>query len=82
LGVLANAVHLPPVVTSAGVAAGCLVGAVGSALDQRRQIIAGHPAGYLLDLRHELGPSDVVAQIRSAIRRAVPGPRRSAAGSS
>ncbi|MGI5242042.1 DUF6236 family protein [Dactylosporangium sp. CA-139066] len=76
LGVLANAVHLPPVVTSAGVIAGCLVGAVSSALDQRRQIIAGHPAGYLLDLRHELGPSDTVAQIRSAIRRAVPEPRR------
>ncbi|AVT30131.1 hypothetical protein C6361_12200 [Plantactinospora sp. BC1] len=72
LGVLANAVHLPPVVTSAGVVAGCLVGAVGSAFDQRRQVLAGHPAGYLLELRHEFGPSDTVAQIRSAIRRAVP----------
>ena len=80
LGVVANAVHLPPVVTSAGVVAGCLVGAVSSALDQRRQIIAGHPAGYLLDLRHELGPSDTVAQIRSAVRRAAPKPRRSPAG--
>ncbi|MER7007793.1 DUF6236 family protein [Dactylosporangium sp. NPDC000555] len=80
LGVLANAVHLPPVVTSAGVVAGCLVGAVRGALDQRRQIIAGHPAGYLLDLRHELGPSDTVAQIRSAIRRAVPKPRRPVQG--
>ncbi|MFD2766970.1 DUF6236 family protein [Micromonospora eburnea] len=76
LGVLANAVHLPPVVTSAGVAALCLVGAVSGALDQRRQTTAGHPAGYLLDLRRELGPSDTVAQIRSAIRRAVPAPRR------
>ncbi|GIG85619.1 DUF6236 family protein [Plantactinospora endophytica] len=72
LGVLANALHLPPVVTSTGVVAGCLVGAVSSALDQRRQVVAGHPAGYLLDLRHELAPSDAVAQIRSAIRRAVP----------
>ncbi|MGX7669774.1 DUF6236 family protein [Plantactinospora sp. DSM 117369] len=72
LGVLANAVHFPPVVTSAGVVAGCLIGAVSSTLDQRRQVVAGHPAGYLLELRHELGPSDTVAQIRSAIRRAVP----------
>jgi hypothetical protein len=70
LGVLANAVHLPPVVTSAGVVAGCLIGAVSSTLDQRRQVVAGHPAGYLLELRHELGPSDTVAQIRSAVRRA------------
>jgi hypothetical protein len=70
LGLLADAVHLPPAVTSAGVAAGCLVGAVNSTLDRRRQVAAGHPAGYLLNLRHELGPSDTVAQIRSAIRRA------------
>lgn len=80
LGVLANTVHLPAVITSAGVVAGCLVGAVSAALDQRRQIIAGHPAGYLLDLRHELGPSDTVAQVRSALRRAVPGPRRPTVG--
>lgn len=72
LGVLANAVHLSTVATSAGVAAGCLVGAMSSALDQRRQGLAGHPAGYLLNLRHELGPSDAVAQIRSAVRRAMP----------
>lgn len=72
LGVLANAVHLPPVVTSSGVVAGCLVGAVKSALDRRRQVVAGHPAGYLLSLRQELGPSDTVARIRSAIRRAAP----------
>ncbi|MBB4957377.1 DUF6236 family protein [Micromonospora polyrhachis] len=76
LGVLANAAHLPPVVTSAGVVAGCLVGTVGSALDQRRQVVASHPAGYLLDLRRELGPADAVAKIRSAIRRAVPGAPR------
>jgi hypothetical protein len=76
LGLLANAVHLPPVVSGAGVVAGCLVGAVHSALDQRRQIVAGHPAGYLLNLRHELGPSDTVARIRSAIRRAAPQRRR------
>jgi hypothetical protein len=75
LGVLTNAVGLPPVVTSAGVVAGCLVGAVNTALDQRRQVLAGHPAGYLLELRHELGPADAVAKIRSAIRRAVPGRR-------
>ncbi|TPQ21032.1 DUF6236 family protein [Streptomyces sporangiiformans] len=72
LGVLAGAVHLPSVVTGAGVVAGCLVGAASSALDQRRQVLAGHPAGYLLNLRHELSPSDTVAQIRSAIRRAAP----------
>ncbi|MFY1689766.1 DUF6236 family protein [Plantactinospora sp. WMMB782] len=72
LGVLGNALHLPPVVTSAGVVAGCLVGAVGGALDQRRQVLAGHPAGYLLELRQELAPSDTVARIRSALRRATP----------
>lgn len=71
LGVLADAVHLPPAVTSAGVVAGCLVGAANSALDRRRQVLAGHPAGYLLNLRAELNPSDTVAQIRSAVRRAV-----------
>ncbi|RKN43815.1 DUF6236 family protein [Streptomyces hoynatensis] len=78
LGVLAGALHLPPVVTGAGVAAGCLVGAANGALDQRRQTLAGHPAGYLLHLRHELGPSDTVARIRSAMRRATHrrGPRR------
>ncbi|MFY1675108.1 DUF6236 family protein [Plantactinospora sp. WMMB334] len=76
LGVLANAAHLPPVVTGTGVVAGCIVGAVGSALDQRRQVLAGHPAGYLLELRQELGPSDTVARIRSAIRRATPERRR------
>jgi Family of unknown function (DUF6236) len=76
LGVLASAVHLPSIVTSAGVVAGCLVGAVNSALDQRRQVLAGHPAGYLLNLRHELSPSDTVAQIRSAMRRTAPQRRR------
>ncbi|MEO3927886.1 DUF6236 family protein [Micromonosporaceae bacterium B7E4] len=76
LGVLANAAHLPKAVTGAGVVAGCLVGAVSSALDQRRQALASHPAGYLLELRQELGPSDTVARIRSALRRAVPEPRR------
>lgn len=72
LGVLTDVVGLPTAVTSAGVVAGCLVGAANSALDQRRQIVAGHPAGYLLSLQRELGPSDTVARIRSAIRRAVP----------
>jgi hypothetical protein len=76
LGLLANAVHLPSPVTSAGVVAGCLVGAVNSALDRRRQVLAGHPAGYLLNLRSELSPSDAVAQIRTGIRRAVPRRRR------
>ncbi|MFD9353466.1 DUF6236 family protein [Streptomyces sp. NPDC060031] len=76
LGVLAGTLHLPSSVTSAGVVAGCLVGAATSALDQRRQVLAGHPASYLLNLRHELGPSDAVAQIRSAIRRAAPQRRR------
>lgn len=76
LGILANAVHLPSVITNAGVVAGCLVGATHKALDQRRQILSSHPTGYLLNLRHELGPSDAVAQIRSAIRRAVPRRRR------
>jgi hypothetical protein len=57
LGIVANAAHLPSAVTGAGVAAGCLIGATSSALDQRRRTLAGHPAGYLLSLRHELGPS-------------------------
>jgi len=70
LGILANVAHLPDVVTGAGVVAGCLVAATAGALDQRKQALAGHPAGYLLNLRQELGPSDTVAQIRSAIRRA------------
>lgn len=72
LGVLADTANLPSAVTGAGVVAGCLVGATQSALDQRRQALAGHPAGYLLNLRHELGPSETVAQIRSAMRRAAP----------
>ncbi|MFE2669563.1 DUF6236 family protein [Streptomyces mirabilis] len=72
LGLLANAVHAPTLVTSAGVVAGCLVGAANGALDQRRQVLASHPSGYLLNLRNELGPSDAVAQIRSAVRRAAP----------
>ncbi|MGW2291247.1 DUF6236 family protein [Streptomyces phaeochromogenes] len=76
LGLLANAVHAPSLVTGAGVVAGCLVGAASSALDQRRQVLAGHPAGYLLSLQRELGPSDTVAQIRSAVRRAAPQRRR------
>ncbi|XKK38864.1 DUF6236 family protein [Nocardiopsis sp. ARC36] len=75
LGILANAVDLPSLVTGAGVVAGCLVGATNSALDQRRQTLAGHPTGYLLNLRSELSPSDTVAQIRSVMRRA--NPRRS-----
>jgi hypothetical protein len=72
LGLLANTVHAPSLVTGAGVVAGCLVGAANSALDQRKQVLAGHPTGYLLSLRNELGPSDAVAQIRSAVRRAAP----------
>lgn len=72
LGVLAGALHLPPAVTSAGVIAGCLVGAANSAIDRRRQAVAGHPTGYLLDLRKELQPSDTVANIRAGIRRAAP----------
>jgi hypothetical protein len=72
LGLLANAVDAPTLVASAGVVAGCLVGAANSALDQRRQVLASHPAGYLLSLRHELSPSDTVAQIRSAVRGAAP----------
>ncbi|MFG3339946.1 hypothetical protein [Glycomyces sp. NPDC048151] len=75
LGVLAGALHLPPAVTSAGVLAGCLVGAANSAIDRRRQALAGHPTGYLLDLRKELQPSDAVAKIRAGIRRAAPGKR-------
>ncbi|MGW5609537.1 DUF6236 family protein [Streptomyces sp. NPDC003753] len=76
LGLLAEAVHMPGVVTGAGVIAGCFIGAANSALDQRRQVLAGHPSGYLLSLRHELGPSDVVANIRSVVRRAAPRRRR------
>jgi hypothetical protein len=76
LGVLADAVHLPSAIASAGVVAGCLVGAANSAMDRPGQILDGHPAGYLLHLRRELQPSDSVAQIRSAIRRATPQPRR------
>ncbi|WP_147472699.1 DUF6236 family protein [Streptomyces triticirhizae] len=76
LGVLAEVAHVPSVVTGAGVAAGCLVGAANSALDQRRQALAGHPTGYLLSLRGELGPSEVVARVRSAVRRTAPGRRR------
>ncbi|MFG2472419.1 DUF6236 family protein [Streptomyces canus] len=72
LGVLANVAHAPSLITGAGMVAGCLVGAASSALDQRRQVLAGHPTGYLLSLGRELGPSDTVAQIRSAARRAVP----------
>lgn len=72
LGLLTNTVHAPSLVTGAGVVAGCLVGAANSALDQRKQVLAGHPTGYLLSLRNELGPSDAVAQIRSAVRRAAP----------
>ncbi|KAB8169865.1 hypothetical protein FH609_006230 [Streptomyces sp. 3MP-14] len=76
LGVLAEVARVPSVLTGAGVAAGCLVGAASSALDQRRQALAGHPTGYLLSLRGELGPSEVVARVRSAVRRAAPGRRR------
>lgn len=76
LGLLADTLHAPSLVTGAGVVAGCLVGATSSALVQRRQVLAGHPAGYLLSLRQELSPSDTVAQIRSAVRRAAPRRRR------
>lgn len=73
LGVLATTVGLPSIITNAGVVAASLIGATHSALDQRRQARAGQPTGYLLDLRHELTPSDTVAHIRSTIRRARPG---------
>jgi hypothetical protein len=69
LGALADGIHLSPDVTASGVVAGCIVGAVSNALDNRRKILAGHPTGYLLNLREELGPSDTVANIRSAFRR-------------
>jgi hypothetical protein len=72
LGLLANSAGLPPIVTSAGVAAGCLVGATSAALDQRKQVLASHPAGYLLGLRQELSTSDTIARIRTSIRRAIP----------
>jgi hypothetical protein len=72
LGLLANSAGLPPIVTSAGVAAGCLVGATSAALDQRKQVLASHPAGYLLGLRQELSTGDTVASIRTSIRRAIP----------
>lgn len=75
LGVLSGALHLPSAVTSAGVAAGCVVGAVNGALDQRRRTLAGHPTGYLLGLQRELGPSETVARIRGALRRAASGGR-------
>jgi hypothetical protein len=64
-----DALHLPPVVGGAGVVAGCPVGARVGALDRRGQAVAGRPAGYLLNLRQELGPADAVALIRSVIRR-------------
>jgi hypothetical protein len=76
IGVLGETAGLPPLVTAAGVVAGCLVGATNSAIDQRRKTLAGHPTGYLLSLRHELAPSDGVARVRSAMRRAVPKQRR------
>jgi hypothetical protein len=72
IGLLANSAGLPPIVTSAGVAAGCLAGATSTALDQRKQVLASHPAGYLLGLRQELSTSDTVARIRAGIRRAIP----------
>ncbi|MER7930516.1 DUF6236 family protein [Streptomyces sp. NPDC096057] len=71
-GVVAEVAHVPSFFTGAGVVAGCLVTAARGALDRRRQVLAGSPTGYLLSLRRELGPSDAVAQIRSAVRRAVP----------
>jgi len=72
IGLLADSAGLPPIVTSAGVAAGCLAGATSRALDQRKQIVASHPAGYLLGLRQELSASDTVSRIRQGIRRAIP----------
>ena len=71
LGLLTSSAGMPPIVTSAGVAAGCLAGATSTALDQRKQVLASHPAGYLLGLRQELSASDTVARIRDGIRRAV-----------
>lgn len=77
LGLLADSAGLPPIVTSAGVAAGCLAGATSRALDQRKQVLTSHPAGYLLGLRQELSPGDTVARIRTIIRRTVPRSGRS-----
>ncbi|MFI6313136.1 DUF6236 family protein [Nocardia fusca] len=71
LAVLAETAELPPVIAGSGMVAGCLVGATYNALDQRRQVLAAEPTGYLLNLRNELKPSDTVSRIRSAVRRAV-----------
>jgi hypothetical protein len=71
LAVLAETAELPPVIAGSGMVAGCLVGATCNALDQRRQVLAAEPTGYLLNLRNELEPSDTVSRIRSAVRRAV-----------
>ncbi|MEV0361686.1 DUF6236 family protein [Nocardia fusca] len=71
LAVLAETAELPPVIAGSGMVAGCLVGATYNALDQRRQVLAAEPTGYLLNLRNELEPSDTVSRIRSAVRRAV-----------
>jgi hypothetical protein len=69
---LLNWAGTPPALTATGMVAGCLVGAASNTLDHRRQTVANEPIGYLLSLRHELSPGDVVAGVRSAIRRATP----------
>ncbi|MFI2228379.1 DUF6236 family protein [Nocardia testacea] len=72
LAVLAETVELPSVIAGSGMVAGCLIGATYNAMDQRRQVLAAEPTGYLLNLRSEFKPSDTVSRIRSAVRRALP----------
>ncbi|MFC9894574.1 DUF6236 family protein [Nocardia sp. NPDC127579] len=69
LGTVSAAAGLSPGMTSIGVAAGCVVGASAATLRRRQEVRAEHPLGYLLGLKQELGPTDLVAKVRSGMRR-------------
>lgn len=67
---VATATHeagLPAAVTATGAVAACLTGAVLDAREQAKAAAAESPVSYLLDLKHQLSPRDVVSRSRARL---------------
>jgi Family of unknown function (DUF6236) len=63
----AHEAGLPTAVTATGAVAACLVGAALDARQQAKVAAAESPVSYLLDLKHQLSPGEVVSRSRARL---------------
>ncbi|MFD4353147.1 DUF6236 family protein [Nocardia sp. NPDC058518] len=64
-----NQIGLPPVVSAGSAAAACLIGATADARQKSRDARDESPVSYLVGLKRDLSPKDVVSRARNFLHR-------------